>query len=133
MVEFKRKYMDPLKNFETPDGPSPKNKIRIAIIDTGVRAEDPLIITAREEETIRICRNFATPEHDEWEDEVENGHGTLVARLLLEVAPEAELYIAKVSREKTIPKKELYRIAQVGEIELHVLLQSLCQSKTADY
>lgn len=37
----------------------------------------------------------------------------MVACLLLDVAPEAELYIAKVTEGEKIPKTKLYQIADV--------------------
>ena len=94
-------------------------KVRIAIIDSGVSLSDPIIRSARQRGDIRSCRNFSPGNSDPktWEDTV--GHGTMVARLLMEVAPEAEIYIAKVTGdgEQHIPKDELFCIARVSEDE----------------
>lgn len=97
------------------DNPLPKHrseKIRIAVIDSGVSINDPIIRSARKHEKIRKCRNFSSLNPDDCDDRL--GHGTMVARLLMDVAPEAELFIAKVSSdtEQYIPKSKLYCIAK---------------------
>lgn len=114
MKQFKEKYIETLENMASLAQNCCENKIRVAVIDSGVREEDPEIMAAHAKKRIRKYRNFSGPDPNHCEDEVEGGHGTMVARLLLDVAPAAELYIAKVSRQKSIPKKELYRIADVG-------------------
>ncbi|KAF8861598.1 putative subtilisin, partial [Acephala macrosclerotiorum] len=87
-------------------------KIRIAVIDSGVRKVDPTICGARsgKHKKIQDCRNFSSSDPKDWDDEV--GHGTMVTHLLLDVAPEAELFIAKVSSQKKIPRNKLYHIAE---------------------
>jgi subtilisin family serine protease len=93
-------------------------KIRIAIIDTGVDDEDDnLIEAARQSGRVKDCCGFindssSNPDYNDYKDV--NGHGTHVARLMLEVAPAAEIFIAKVSNETTIEKADLVRIARVS-------------------
>ena len=41
-------------------------------------------------------------------------HGTHVAELLLQVAPEAELYVAKISNTKVIPEKDTELIVKAS-------------------
>lgn len=48
----------------------------------------------------------------------------MVARLLLTVAPEAELYIAKVSNQSKMPKNQLHRIASVRDGNFHFMSRS---------
>ena len=43
-----------------------------------------------------------------------NGHGTHVARLLLKVAPSAEIFVAKITNDKDIDLKDMSRIAEVS-------------------
>ncbi|RYP31605.1 hypothetical protein DL766_004319 [Monosporascus sp. MC13-8B] len=88
---------------------SETGRIRVAVIDSGVRKDDTRIDGYLEAKRIVDCRNFASHNHKDWLDEI--GHGTMVADLLLRVAPEAELYIAKVSNARWIPKRELFHIA----------------------
>ncbi|KAF8855673.1 hypothetical protein BDZ45DRAFT_727983 [Acephala macrosclerotiorum] len=103
------------------DKPLPKHrseKIRIAVIDSGVSIDDPIIRRARKDGKIRKCRNFSCLDPNNWDDKL--GHGTMVARLLMHVAPEAELFIAKVSsdKEQNIPKNKLYCIAKVWKVDI---------------
>ncbi|RDW85691.1 hypothetical protein BP5796_04016 [Coleophoma crateriformis] len=85
-------------------------KIRIAVIDSGVRKDDSRICGWRTGGSIKDCRNFSSPHPEDWNDEI--GHGTMVSCLLLDIAPEAELYIAKVSAQNTVPRNKLYCIAK---------------------
>ncbi|QYT06299.1 Peptidase_S8 domain-containing protein [Trichoderma simmonsii] len=107
MDKFTETYISPLS---TLSGTWPREKIRIAIIDSGVREEDAEIAAAEETQRIRGYRNFTSSNLNDYEDQI--GHGTMVARLLLNVAPEAELFIAKVTDQKIIPKNQLHRIAE---------------------
>lgn len=92
-------------------------KIRIAIIDTGIdRENDILIETALESGSIKDCRDFTGNEEDCQDS---HGHGTHIARLMLNMAPEAELYIAKVSDDKTLDVSALSRIAEVAFFNLY--------------
>jgi len=88
-----------------------QKKIRIAIIDTGIDENDIIIETAMEEGRIKARRGFMN-NMDDYKDCY--GHGTHVARLLLELAPQAELYIAKVSNGKSINPPDLNRISEVS-------------------
>lgn len=90
-----------------------QERIRIAIIDTGIDDEDILIESARDDRRIKDCncRGFVKDAYD-YHDV--HGHGTRVARLILELAPSAELYIAKISDDKSIEPKYLKRISEVG-------------------
>ncbi|KIX05940.1 uncharacterized protein Z518_03914 [Rhinocladiella mackenziei CBS 650.93] len=111
---------------QTCDEPLPKHrsqKIRIAVIDSGLSKDDPVIRHAREHDKIRKCRNFSSPDYEDWDDKL--GHGTIVTRLLLDVAPEAELFIAKVTinGEQYIPKSKLHCIAKVSDSGPSVILR----------
>jgi hypothetical protein len=88
-----------------------QEKIRIAIIDSGIDDNDTIIDTAIEERRIKACQGFMNGV-DDYKDCY--GHGTHVARLLLELAPQAELYIAKVSNGKSINPPDLNRISEVS-------------------
>ncbi|KAK1243094.1 hypothetical protein MKX07_003722 [Trichoderma sp. CBMAI-0711] len=85
-------------------------KIRIAIIDTGIDAENDITMqTALAYGSIKSYRGFAGNEED-FQDV--HGHGTHIARLMLTVAPAAELYVAKIANEKTLDSSALSRIAE---------------------
>lgn len=94
------------------------DKIRIAILDTGIDAKDDMLIeTALQCHRIKECRGFvnypgADPDPEDYHDE--DGHGTHVARLVLTAAPSADVFIAKISNKTTMDARDLHRIARVG-------------------
>ncbi|KAI1086170.1 peptidase S8/S53 domain-containing protein [Rostrohypoxylon terebratum] len=107
-------------------------KVRIAIIDSGVRNEDIEIAAAKANKQIVGYRNFTSSDPDDCEDHI--NHGTMVTRLLLDVAPEAELYIAKVSNQKKLPKSQLHCIAEaikwaVQQWDVDIISMSLTLTK----
>lgn len=90
-------------------GIQPPDKIRIAILDTGVDPTDNMIKGAASR--IKERRSWIkSPELDK-----DNyGHGTHVTRLLLQMAPAAEIYIAKISDTKHVDPKDMSRISEVS-------------------
>ncbi|QKX64567.1 uncharacterized protein TRUGW13939_11742 [Talaromyces rugulosus] len=109
-------FMEAIKFFGTiikkarNSSDSRRKKIRIAVIDTGIDDEDDILIKgARDSGRITNCRGFTTGNNGDYKDV--NGHGTHVARLILQVAPEAEIVIAKVSDGSTMKPSEYRRIA----------------------
>ncbi|KAI1330204.1 hypothetical protein F5Y16DRAFT_31262 [Xylariaceae sp. FL0255] len=108
------------------------DKIRIAIIDTGIDDEDDnLIEFNRASGRIKDSCGFindpnSKPDTKDYRDV--NGHGTHVARLILEMAPAAELYIAKVSNDTSIQHTDLHRITraiQWAHKDMHVNIISM--------
>lgn len=89
--------------------------VRIAIIDSGIDMTDRLM--KRNAQRIKAKRNWTDDDPQNWTDTF--GHGTHVARLLVQVAPAAEIYIARVSTAKTILSEKTGLIAQVL-ISLHL-------------
>lgn len=65
------------------------------------------------EAKVKGRRNFCAGAIDDCADKV--GHGTKVAWLLHQVAPEAELYIAKVCDSSEILSGEEFHIAEVSQ------------------
>lgn len=86
-------------------------KVRIAIIDTGIDTNDTLIEACMEENKIKDCRGFLDDPNDITD---EHGHGTHVTRLILELAPSAEVYVAKVSNSLKIASNKLGSISKVS-------------------
>jgi hypothetical protein len=95
----------------------PRRAVRIAILDTGLNGSDP-VISSHWKQIKRIrCWVGAEPvdvygpqntsrsvlrgiTHDEY------GHGTHTAALLVKVAPGAEIFVARISRDGTAGKAE---------------------------
>lgn len=66
--------------------------IRIAVLDTGLDYEHPLIV--KHATRIIGCRSFVTgSKGEEFQDS--HGHGTHVTHLFLKTAPRAEVFVAK--------------------------------------
>lgn len=79
-------------------------RVRVAIIDTGI-AKHPKINPKR----VKECRSFIDSKRG---DEDTCGHGTQVAHTVLEVAPNADIYVARVFEDtklvdtQVVPAKE---------------------------
>ncbi|KAM3549323.1 hypothetical protein ARSEF4850_008923 [Beauveria asiatica] len=93
------------------------SKVRVAVIDSGISTGDSEIRIALRDSDIgpglrdgRIAglRNFCGTSVDDCEDY--HGHGTTVAKILLEAAPQAEIYIAKVTNSSTVSDDELHNV-----------------------
>ncbi|CAG9990475.1 unnamed protein product [Clonostachys byssicola] len=121
MRELER-FADKIRHV-TESSPSPpdwfpwrKDPIRIAILDTGIDVkQDMLMRIALETKCIQECCGFvierdSNPDPHDFQDL--NGHGTHVTRLVLNAAPSAVIFIAKISDEITIGPQNMHRIAR---------------------
>lgn len=92
-----------LKGMRTPE------KIRIAVLDTGIDPSDRMIKSA----ISRIIekRSWVGPPGNYID---RYGHGTHVTRLLLQMAPAAEIYVAKITENKNVDPEDMSRIADVS-------------------
>jgi len=91
-------------------------KIKIAILDTGIDHSHPSIIALKSNASpIRIeCKSFVGGHADDNSDESTkdiDGHGTHIAVLVSKIAPCADLYIAKIAVKKIVPLEN--RVAEV--------------------
>jgi hypothetical protein len=83
--------------------------VKIAVLDTSIDSRHPFISVALKTKRIPVARSFVKNNKS---PEDSFGHGTHVANLLLDVAPDAELYVAKVTEERIIPPD--HSIAEVS-------------------
>ncbi|SPN99566.1 uncharacterized protein DNG_02418 [Cephalotrichum gorgonifer] len=94
-LAWKSRYEDVYNQFISPylPGPSSSEPVRVAILDTGFD-RDHYAFEAREA-NIKGKRNF----YDETKKNVpdRNGHGTFTASLILDYAPDVELYVVKIA------------------------------------
>lgn len=84
-------------------------RVKIAVLDTGVDSTHNSIKAAKKGKRITILQSYVDGDSS---SEDSCGHGTHVATLLLKVAPEAHLYIAKVASGNKIPPN--HKIADVS-------------------
>ncbi|KAH0441203.1 hypothetical protein CcaCcLH18_02113 [Colletotrichum camelliae] len=91
---------------ETMTGKQVPRKIRIAVLDTGIDRKDKMIKAAMGRKIVET-RSFVD---DDCEDTY--GHGTHVTRLLIAMAPSAEIYVAKITDNKHVDPEDMGRIAE---------------------
>jgi subtilisin family serine protease len=110
LERIKRRFIRPLAHKPTDKLPARlRQAIKIAIIDSGIDMTDPLVMGGALR--IREKRNWTDSDPENWHDTY--GHGTHVARLVIKVAPAAEIYIARVSTQKQIDANDTHLIAAV--------------------
>lgn len=92
---WKSKYSEVYEKFTPPDcGCS--LPVKIAILDTGVDLTHPDMIARAE--NIKAKYNWINPKARHVHDR--NGHGTFTTGLVLDYAPDAEVYIAKIAEDQ---------------------------------
>ncbi|KAH6997701.1 peptidase S8/S53 domain-containing protein [Ilyonectria sp. MPI-CAGE-AT-0026] len=89
-------------------------RIRIAVLDTGIDPTDNMIKAAMKSSNMKSPRIISKRS---WVGSDENcndtyGHGTHVTRLLLQMAPAAEIYVAKITDNKNVHPEDMLRIAE---------------------
>ena len=98
-------------------------KIRIAVLDSGVDDTDPTIRPAIKFGRINTWRSKSfVGRPDEWRQDT-YGHGTHVTQLLLKTAPAAEIYVGKICTGKTSNYGFMPGIAKVV-FSIHILKTS---------
>lgn len=82
-------------------------RIKIAVLDTGIDESDKQIKAARisKKRPIREMISFVGGSTEDT-----YGHGTHVAALLMKVAPEADIYVAKVAQEKKFNATNIVKV-----------------------
>ncbi|KAF5560707.1 thermostable alkaline protease precursor [Fusarium napiforme] len=76
--------------------------VKIAILDTGCDAELPFFKIPRRKKSIKAWRDFTRDSSEDMSEEGcmedEYGHGSLMTRLIMEAAPLAHIYVARVAK-----------------------------------
>lgn len=83
---------------------------KIAVLDTGLDFEHPdLIFNPERRQRVRTQKDFTGEENSKGKENQrvfdETGHGTHVAGLLLDLAPDSELYMAKIAAQDPSPNR----------------------------
>ena len=115
--EFRERYMKPIEA---------RPRVKIAVLDTGLDEQDLDFKTRRKtiiedrrqqqpgriDDPVKAITSFTGgPAIDD------NGHGTHVAGLLLRTAPEADIFVAKISRGLSV--ENIRGIPEVSSVRSH--------------
>ena len=124
-------YLLTLRTKITPVLPSALyTRVKIAILDSGFDVEDPYIAGAYHSGRIKGFRTFV----GKWKDVVQEkqkvryvndtfGHGTHALALLLKTSLDAEVYVAKVTKNGTLDDAQC--VADVSEYNLISILKNM--------
>lgn len=134
-VKLARKFFDSLDKFhdsysrdvtarETKSGIESPRRVRIAVLDTGIDFGHPEIQAAEGSGRIRRgwCHSMVGNEWD-FKDEDPGLHGTNCALLLHKSAPEADIYVEKISPGTNMRTYHAENIAKVrlGQVQMNLL------------
>ena len=79
--------------------PNKQQRVRIAVLDTGVDPNHPDM----DNERIQSVRSWVNGKNGEEEDRRasdESGHGTHITGILLDLAPAADIYVAQIATKE---------------------------------
>ncbi|RFU75778.1 hypothetical protein TARUN_6537 [Trichoderma arundinaceum] len=107
-IKSLRTNLPPQGLAEKLKGIKTSERIRIAVLDTGIDMNDTMVKPAIKSR-IKDMRSWV-PSNDSCDDIF--GHGTHVTRLLLRMAPAAEIYVAKITDNNTVHAENMTRIAE---------------------
>lgn len=86
--------------------PVTQDRVRIAVLDTGVDPNHPDMDTER----IRSVRSWVNGKNGGEEDRQagdEFGHGTHTAGILLDLAPDADIYVAQIATKEPVSPSQI--------------------------
>ncbi|RKL44096.1 hypothetical protein BFJ72_g3829 [Fusarium proliferatum] len=102
--------------------------VKVAILDTGCDAELPFCKIPRRKRSIRAWRDFASDGGEETSGpdcmEDQYGHGSLMTRLIMEAAPLAHIYVARVAKNTDELEYSSDQIAQVRNIHFQAVFSN---------
>jgi subtilisin family serine protease len=104
------------KRIKKEDEPRTMPPVKIAILDTGVDYTHPHVQALKTRGVLVGRRGFVNAEEEDSEQATQDndGHGTHIAWLIFQVAPKAQIYIAKISEGKVVSFRN-NRVANVRQ------------------
>ncbi|UKZ66230.1 uncharacterized protein TrAtP1_007404 [Trichoderma atroviride] len=133
---WKRIYQDVYEKFIKPSSLNAVSSVKIAILDTGVDLSHP-DFEARVD-NIKGKYNWLSPNSNKPHVITDrNGHGTFAASLILDYAPDAQLYIAKIAESEPssagIIAKAINHAVSTWEVDIISMSFGFPTCNTADY
>ncbi|RSL48362.1 hypothetical protein CEP54_012969 [Fusarium duplospermum] len=120
MKNFTPKFIKPLIDGKTL--PPNYKRIRIAVLDTGLHideqdTQDTLLKFSSERVLTKHSKNYTGSSKEDRGNDIDDthGHGTHVVRLLLKLAPRAEILVVKVSNGRTLETTKLGQLIDALE------------------
>ncbi len=96
-------------------GLQPTHRVKVALLDTGIDLEHAYFDKQYPHGRIKsVCSWVDGKEgvEDAWGGD-ESGHGTFIASLLLDLAPNIDLYVARISKSRGFRKGTALNVANV--------------------
>ncbi|KAK7432029.1 hypothetical protein QQZ08_001319 [Neonectria magnoliae] len=118
-LSWKVKYQAVYKNFIDPYMQDPPLPVKIAVLDSGVDESHNALDTGQMKMKRNWTSKFKKAIHDL------EGHGTFTASLIIDYAPDAELYIAKIAEKEPSPPAIVTEAIKVAMDEWGVDIISL--------
>jgi subtilisin family serine protease len=105
-----------------PIDPNDHDRVRVTVIDTRIDRSHPFIKSKGWPSKKDLFYDLAQVEgRDRGEPIDEDGHGTFIAGILLQVAPEIELSIVRIGSMRQSIKEDLHISEKIGEVSAQVL------------
>ncbi|KAF2805711.1 subtilisin-like protein [Mytilinidion resinicola] len=119
-----------------PDAVDPENqqRIRVTVIDTGIdgshpymqlkgwRSQDENAITDDQDDPVHLFCDFVEPDSARKHEPIdEDGHGTFIAGILLQAAPDIELSIARIGATRESIKNDIQIGKKIGDAITHAI------------
>ena len=122
---WKQRYARVYYKFVLSTGSPQLPRVKIAVLDTGLDESHPYV-EARIE-NIKARYNWMAKTGREQQLVLDShGHGTFAASLILDYAPDAELYIAKIAADNRPAPPEIIAKASFDPPTLTVLYTNIC-------
>lgn len=97
--------------------PSNGRRVNVAILDTGIDMTHTDIDACSER--IKDVRSWVDGKNgaEDWDGGDDSGHGTHIAGLILDLAPNVDIYVARVTKSRRLKNPE-----QVAEVSIHPMV-----------
>lgn len=118
MESIRKDCFEKRSRLDNRSNESKSDRVKIAILDTGIRKSHTFFDRTRQSR-IKECKSFIDDQKEETDDLY--GHGTHIAGIVMQVAPEADLYIGRVIEGNTASQDDAHNISEVSSLKSSLL------------